>query len=280
MNKLLQSLLRRHRPDVSALSAHLDGRLDAPEAQALNAHIAACDACRLEMDGLRSVRASLRAMPQVEHPRSFRLRIADVERVPLPASASPGGRAMRLMPVLSGVAAIVFVIAVGADLESGGTFASSKSGDTANVMSAPRQEIAAARMAESTASAAQDFGAAAGGLADGTFTAAQPPAADGSFTTEGTPGKEAAGNDTVASPVGSSASAPEINVPGATGAVPGDTKGTIASPTPELLAASSRPTSSDGVDGLRIVEVIAGVVALAAAVAAVGWRMRSRGEQA
>jgi anti-sigma factor RsiW len=119
VNKLLQSLLRRHRPDVPALSAYADGSASAADAAAIERHLAACEVCRAEVAGLRSLRATLGAMPQAEHPRSFRLRAADVERAPGRASASGFGVAMRLMPMVSAAAGLVFVLVLGADLAGG-----------------------------------------------------------------------------------------------------------------------------------------------------------------
>ncbi len=79
VNKLLR-FLRGHEPDVNALSAHLDGHLDATAAARLDEHVASCDACRGVRDGLRATRDALRAMPEAAPTRSFRLRAADVER--------------------------------------------------------------------------------------------------------------------------------------------------------------------------------------------------------
>lgn len=271
MNKLLQSLLRRHRPDVDALSAHLDGRLAAREAEAIDAHIAGCAACSSAIDGLRVVRTALQAMPEVTHPRSFRLRGADVERAPMRVGGGGGGQAMRLMPVLSGVAAAVFIVAVGADLLSDGSRSGLKSADTANVMSVPQLAAAPTRNSATSSESAADS-------AGTTSATAEPPAASAYAGEPTIPDAVAPGLAATPSARAAGAFAPEPGTPPGTEGTSGN-KSTIPSPTPELSAASRRPTSSGDVDGLRVVEVVAAVVAVVAAAAAVGWRKRSRGER-
>ena len=55
------------------LSAYLDGELAPGDAAALERHLATCAECRVELAGLREVRALLRALPQPALPRSFAL---------------------------------------------------------------------------------------------------------------------------------------------------------------------------------------------------------------
>lgn len=64
------------------LSAQVDGRLDAREAAALEAHLATCDRCRTEQEQTRQTVALLRRIPAAPPPRSFALRPADVESAP------------------------------------------------------------------------------------------------------------------------------------------------------------------------------------------------------
>ena len=58
---------------TEALSAYLDGALDGAERDALERHLATCEACRAELAGLRRVGALLRALPEPALPRSFTL---------------------------------------------------------------------------------------------------------------------------------------------------------------------------------------------------------------
>lgn len=59
-----------------ALSALLDGELDAAEAAAVQAHVASCVACAAELDDVRTARLLLRSLPAVElpHPLTLPLR--------------------------------------------------------------------------------------------------------------------------------------------------------------------------------------------------------------
>lgn len=118
MKKLL-NMFRGHRPDGDALSAYLDRRLTANEHAAVEAHVAGCAACREHLAGLQEVRATLRAIPQADAPRSFRVRQADVQAAPkgVLREAAPWTRAL---PALGGVAAAIFVVAVAIDVRGGG----------------------------------------------------------------------------------------------------------------------------------------------------------------
>jgi anti-sigma factor RsiW len=62
------------------LNAYLDRALDDVTRRRLERHLAACAACRLDLEQLRATRDTLRTLPQLEAPRSF--------TVPLPAPAS------------------------------------------------------------------------------------------------------------------------------------------------------------------------------------------------
>ena len=62
----------RHLLDES-LSALLDEQLSAEDARSVRAHLEACPVCQVRLDELRSVVALLRALPELEPPREFRL---------------------------------------------------------------------------------------------------------------------------------------------------------------------------------------------------------------
>lgn len=55
----------------AALSALLDGELDATEAEAVRIHVEMCADCAAELDGIRLARRSIRALPAVEPPPGF-----------------------------------------------------------------------------------------------------------------------------------------------------------------------------------------------------------------
>ncbi|HSL26394.1 MAG TPA: zf-HC2 domain-containing protein [Acidimicrobiia bacterium] len=51
-----------------AISAYLDGELSGPERHRADSHLAGCDLCRDELDGMAGIRARLRALPMIELP--------------------------------------------------------------------------------------------------------------------------------------------------------------------------------------------------------------------
>ena len=81
----------RHRRLRHSLSAYIDGQLSAAEAEALEQHLAACDACRRELEELRATVLALRDLPEEAIPRSFALTPGQVARPtpPRPVPASP-----------------------------------------------------------------------------------------------------------------------------------------------------------------------------------------------
>lgn len=246
--KKLFNLFGGHRPDAEALSAYLDRRLTANESAAVEAHVAACDACRTRLTGLQDVRATLRATPQAAAPRSFRVREADLESAPRAATpaAAPW---IRALPAFGGLAAAVFVFSVAIDVQGGGT-----SGD---------EQTAAMRTLE------MDASRPAGGIAadDG----------DQAYDDAGAP-----------APLAPDRGAPEAGTDGdaagasaATSAVPpaDDTElkpGAEAAPDVE----AARDTSSSADDGgwplSRYVAIVAAISALAALGAWLGLRFERR----
>jgi Putative zinc-finger len=62
-----------HRRFRESLSSYIDGEVEARAAERLEAHLAACEGCRLELRQLRATAAALRDLPEVQPPRSFTL---------------------------------------------------------------------------------------------------------------------------------------------------------------------------------------------------------------
>ncbi|HYM16443.1 MAG TPA: zf-HC2 domain-containing protein [Dehalococcoidia bacterium] len=164
-----------------ALSAWLDGELEAGRAAALEAHVAGCAVCRERAEGLRATRAQVRALGLVEPPRSFRITPAMV------VDARPGRRptaaVARWAPALSAAAAVVFAVVVVADVRSAGGGTSSGGGLTFQSAKGPALQRAATASganapAPGAAGAENGFvppavgtGAAAGAAAPATPTA-------------------------------------------------------------------------------------------------------------
>jgi anti-sigma factor RsiW len=70
----------RHRRFQERLSAYMDGELAQRDVRSVQTHLESCESCRREMAGLRVASAAMREMPDVDVPRSFALKPADVAR--------------------------------------------------------------------------------------------------------------------------------------------------------------------------------------------------------
>ncbi|MFW6080151.1 MAG: anti-sigma factor family protein, partial [Gemmatimonadota bacterium] len=69
-------------PDETRLNDHADGLLPADDARAVEAHLAACDACRRRVERLRGLMDELRSLPrEIAPPRDLRPPVP----VPVPA---------------------------------------------------------------------------------------------------------------------------------------------------------------------------------------------------
>jgi len=188
VKKLLSLVRRSHRPDVEALSALLDGCLEEAEARALHAHVASCDACTRELDGLREVRSMVSALGTVAVPRSFRLRQADVEasapgaRVAraggAPASRFGGAGVLAFAPTVSAVAVVLLGAVVWADIatRNGDDAAGGFGLESATAPERSSDDMYDGAGGEDTQAAAPGPDAPAGGEADEDATAGGPPA--------------------------------------------------------------------------------------------------------
>jgi len=250
--KLLAFFRRDAHADIDTLSAAADGSLESGRALALEAHLASCEACAVRLAELRAVRSALAAMPAAEAPRSFRLRQSDVEVAATRKADRGAGQVLRLMPVMSAAAVVLFAVLVGVDMQSG---SSGRSAASRAVTGAPAAERAKDTLANAPVPQ--------------TAAADRAPAAPAPAPSGGAPGIEpvqtAAGGTFPAAPASGSATASSAE------AAP-------ARPTSAVF----RDTSTEGGTGgdhtaLRIAEAIAAALATGAGVAAVfGWR-RSRG---
>jgi anti-sigma factor RsiW len=270
--KLFGIFGRGHTPDIDELSAMVDGALDASATAALEAHVAGCDACAAELDGLRRVKSMLAALPQAAPSRAFQVRQAEVEAAPRTAGA-PAGGLLRAMPALTAAAAFVFVATLATDFSTrDGTSERQASSGPAVADSAERSlemedagtlagdgDDAAAAGAEATMQYAATPSAAAGAIA---------PEASGDEPTDGSAGGGEIAGDTAAP---DDADAPPSGV----------AESPAPAPQSDAFEAANAETSEDD-DGNRaafvIVEVVAGAVALGAlALFIYGRRKRSEG---
>lgn len=188
---------RGHRPDSGTLSAYLDGQLDQRATAETEAHLAACEPCRLRLGELRETRSLLRAVPEAEPPRSFRLHEADVR----PVEPRQPSSVTRWMPALSAAAVIVFAVLVGFDINAN---AGTNSSGSTSLSSAPAERAAAD--SATAMEGAQAPGPSQYSQEDGAEPTSQPPAAAHVAPDEGAAGEpteqfQAAGTDR--QPVGS-----------------------------------------------------------------------------
>lgn len=75
-------------PTEERLNDHVDGLLPAPEAAAVEAHLAACAACRAEVEGLRALLAGAAALPRTVDPPAELWEALRAETLARPARAA------------------------------------------------------------------------------------------------------------------------------------------------------------------------------------------------
>jgi anti-sigma factor RsiW len=102
-------------PDGVTLDDYVDDTLPATERAAVDAHLAACDECRVLVAGLRSVVAAVSTLKPVEPPRAAWARVERVIR-----AENTGTRASRWWPWLA--AAAVLLLATFAGLKLAGVW--------------------------------------------------------------------------------------------------------------------------------------------------------------
>jgi hypothetical protein len=108
--------LRQHAVGESDLSGYLDGELPTARARRVEEHLLGCAACRGRLEELRTLKQTLRSLPEAAPPRSFALKPEQARR---PARLHPAYAAGRIYPVLrnaAAAAAVLFFALVGADV--------------------------------------------------------------------------------------------------------------------------------------------------------------------
>jgi anti-sigma factor RsiW len=281
-----------HRPDVEALSARLDGQLPPGRDREIDEHVATCAACQTAFEELRLTAAIVRAMPEAETRRSFRLRASDIAAAP----AKPvryGGGLMRWAPAVSGAAILVLVVTAGMNRATDGG-----SGGGGDSLAASRETDTPAGMLaadDGAASPGGDAGAAAPD-ADRAARDRTEPAVEGYAPPAETPvPADAAGGTVVAServagePTPSFGTGAETQFDDGTSAaesfappVTETTPVTGMVPAPgapegEQAQRTSEADEDGNQTGFLIVEVLAAIVAIAAAAGYVAWRITRGG---
>lgn len=105
---------RKHPIRDVDLSAYVDGQLEPPARDRVEAHIETCAPCREALVELRALRSALQELSPATAPRSFALREADVRAEPKPSLVP--ARPPALLGGLASVALVAFVALVGVDV--------------------------------------------------------------------------------------------------------------------------------------------------------------------
>jgi hypothetical protein len=307
----LKRLAWGHSPDIETLSERLDGRLTPERERDIDAHVASCNVCESALSEMREARTLLSAMPTVDAPRSFRLRVADVEPASVPVRSGESSM-MRWAPALSAAAVMVLVATIGVSqfssgggsaqlaatqadaptgnlaaeragtapttpVTSGGALAASPTTLAAMVPSdlgEPTEQLSQTARSSSTSIPGESADGAAGSVAGPQTDAATADAP----AIESTDDAAAAGDSGVAEDGGDSGSesfapppAPATTAP--LGVAPDG-------PDDDQPESNESVTSSDGdgnPDALFIVQIAAAVVAIVAAAGYVVWRFTRGG---
>jgi len=219
--------LDKHARYRTQLSPFLDGALSPAETTRLESHLAVCEACRAELDELRSTVSAVRDLPQVAAPRSFALTPRLLEpRAATPAPAAPP-LALGMRLASAGVAVALAVLVIGDLSDAGGGGGAREAADESRTM---------AEFSLAEADREEPAGGAAVPAPDVTDPAAaydaQAPSEDGPTTTV-----PRAGNDTAACPPGVAGGTGSGGTAGGGGAVTGATAETpAATPTSQPVA--------------------------------------------
>ncbi len=136
-----------HDRELELLSAYLDNQLGPAERARLERRLAQEPKLQATLDDLRSVKATLTALPKVKPPRSFTLTLKQLEARGLAAPARPPIRLFALVNVATALAAVLFAVIITADL--GGRF------NVAAPAEAPAAQVESLQVAEAPAAEAQ-----------------------------------------------------------------------------------------------------------------------------
>ncbi len=159
--------LNKHARHRNNLSPCVDGRLKPVETAALEAHLAACEPCRHELEDLRATVTAVRDLPELETPRSFAVTPQMLERRRAVATAPSTPPLAIGMRMASAALAVVLAVVVIGDLGEGSNGAG---GDGARLESASEStdppELAAAADAEQASDERDPAAPAATGIGE------------------------------------------------------------------------------------------------------------------
>ena len=238
----------RHRRTRALLSSYIDGEVSAAERRRVEAHAAGCSECRDEIESLRATVELVRALPDLELPRSFELTRLP-ERQP---RVSFGVWAPRLA---TSVAGLLLVALLAADFA--GTLAQSGGFDEEAAemqLAAPAPAAPAAMAQAAEASAPQQSQAAAAPPMAAQAAPTQPVQLMSSDTDAATPEASEAAQAPPAAPAAAMArqSDPAAATPEAAAQTPAPVAKAFgraaAEPSPELQAAAGETDAEEQPD--------------------------------
>jgi hypothetical protein len=134
--------VRRHSKWRELVSSYMDGQVSQAEAREVEDHLTACEECRAELDSLRATVRLMKALPQLQTPRSFALAEA-----PAPLSSKAGAKGLSSLPVVWAVrlatpvaAALLIALLLG---DAAGILSQSKALKEADITTPPLSQSGA-----------------------------------------------------------------------------------------------------------------------------------------
>jgi anti-sigma factor RsiW len=266
----------RKQHDEEALSAYLDGELDARQAEIVERHLSTCEACTALLEELRNTRLMLNALPTQAPRRSF---VLGAEHARTPARAAAAPRRLPSLALAPAAALAVFVALLFVDLAGNTSSSSDESANTFTAASAPRE-------ADDASAGASSAGATGAQPAGAESAAATGPMVDKATEQGQQPGASVPGQDAPAAagaaqgeepPAALRSTGPEATPSEGEAAITADVP-PAGEPSPEPLVSDLPDTGDgDGVSTLRVLQVLAGAVFLASGLYAFVWPRISRG---
>lgn len=103
-------------PDISQLSAHLDGELDSAQTAQISSHLLSCRACQQQYRGLRELSLDLSQLPVLTPDLDLAALLGQLPQRQQPAGAQSRWR--RALPGAAAAASLVLGLLIGAGLHA------------------------------------------------------------------------------------------------------------------------------------------------------------------
>ncbi|MFA5677580.1 MAG: zf-HC2 domain-containing protein [Pseudomonas sp.] len=103
-------------PDITQLSAHLDGELDRTETARLSAHLLSCQACQRQYQAMRELSNDLRQLPTPEPELDLAALLGQLPERQQPALTQDRWR--RALPGMAAAASLVMGLLIGSNMDS------------------------------------------------------------------------------------------------------------------------------------------------------------------